>query len=173
MNAMTDDLHEPNAMQDAWSELGRRQLDCALATACAFFKGMEAVRKMQLQAAHATRARHETAQRRLHDAKDVPELAAVQRDLLRFDAEGSARYWQELLEAAFKTQAEMLGCVHSLLNGEAEPAPPNPFQFAMPNGSPLATWLANGWGAGEQPAANQDPPPRSWTRRSPRSTAHA
>jgi hypothetical protein len=105
----------PPADLDAWTQAGKQQLAWSIDLATAMFKGAEAMRRAQLNAAHLARVRHENAAERLLDARDLAGLMALQAELLRFDMAGATRYWQELFDLSWRTGTEMLTCASRAL----------------------------------------------------------
>ena len=101
------------------ANLGRLQFALAADSASAMFRGAEAIRKVQQQAAHQAAAHHESAAQRLRNPRERGELLAIESDLLRFDMQEAAHYWQQISMAAWKTQLEMMGCASHLLAGGA------------------------------------------------------
>ena len=104
----------PNPM-DFFAELSRQQLALSMQGACAMFRGSQAIRHIQEQAAHQALEQHEKAVQKLRDSSDSADLMAVQSDLMRFDMAGAVQYWQQLGQAALKTQAEMMDCATRML----------------------------------------------------------
>lgn len=88
-----------SASPDPWADMARRQMEWPLLALIAVVRGAEAVRTVQLNYAHLTRQHHEEALARVAAAKDLPQMWAAQAELLRFDAAGATRYWQELFDA--------------------------------------------------------------------------
>lgn len=106
---------------DAWTQAGKQQLAWSIDLAAALFKGAEAMRRAQLNAAHLARERHENVAERLPDAPDLAGVMALQAELLRFDMAGAARYWQELFDLGLRTGVEMLGCAgRAMESGKGE-----------------------------------------------------
>lgn len=106
----------------AWGLPGANgQGQIAAATECAteMFRGFEAMRKVQEQAAHAAAQRYANVTQRLKGRCGPEDILAVQTELLQFDVEGSTRYWQELSAAAMEMQTRMLGCLNHLATSEA------------------------------------------------------
>jgi hypothetical protein len=111
----------PPADLDAWTQAGKQQLAWSIDLATAMFKGAEAMRRAQLNAAHLARVRHENVAERLLDARDLAGVMALQAELLRFDMAGATRYWQELFDMSWRTGTEMLTCASRALEaGEGE-----------------------------------------------------
>jgi hypothetical protein len=105
--------------QVAWngfSDLGRQQMAVTTEAACAMFRGFEAMRKVQEQAAHDAAQRHAFAVQKLQQPCGAAELLAIQSELLSFDVDGATRYWQQLGAAALEMQTEVLGCCTKLAN---------------------------------------------------------
>lgn len=114
----------PSAADAQWAptfmaDLGRQQMAMATEAACAMFRGFEAMRKVQEQAAHDAAQRHAVAARKLQRPCDAMELLAIQSELLSFDVDGASRYWQQLGAAALEMQTEMLGCCGRLVVPDA------------------------------------------------------
>lgn len=107
----TADLAPWNLLAD----FGRLQFALAADSASAMFRGAEAIRKVQQQAAHQAAVHHESAAQRLRDPHGPAELLAIESDLLRFDMQEAAHYWQQIATAMMKTQLEMMGCASHLL----------------------------------------------------------
>lgn len=91
------------------ADLGRQQLALATESACALFRGSEAMRKIQQQAAHQASLHHEAAAQKLREPCEPADLLAIQSDLLRQDLREATQYWQQLAASALKTQVEMMG----------------------------------------------------------------
>jgi hypothetical protein len=98
------------------SDLGRQQFALATESACAMFRGSEAMRKVQQEAAHHSSEHHEAAAQKLRGPCAPAELLAIQSDLLRFDMQEAAQYWQQMADAALKAQLEMMGCASQMFN---------------------------------------------------------
>lgn len=123
--------------QNFLADLGRQQLAAADA-ACAMFRGSEAMRAIQRQAAHEASLRHQAAAQKLHGSCAPADLLAIQSDLLRFDLQGATQYWQQITTAALQSQIEMMASASQLLthgqNGGWKSALEN-FQAAMASGN--------------------------------------
>jgi len=109
----------PEAVWSAASDLPRQQLSAATESACAMFRGFEAMRRIQEQAAHEALEHYARATALIRQADDPNQLLEIQAELLRFDLDGSARYWQQLGAAAVDMQREMLGCCAHLIDNDA------------------------------------------------------
>lgn len=111
----------PDTDLDAWTQAGKQQLAWSIDLATAMFRGAEAMRRAQLNAAHLARVRHENVAERLVEARDLAGVMALQAELLRFDMAGAARYWQELFDLSLRTGVEMLGqASRAIETGEGE-----------------------------------------------------
>jgi hypothetical protein len=104
------------------TDLPRRQLELMARCATAVFRGSEAMQKVQQQAAHRASLHHEEAAQKLHGPSDLGEVWAVQLDLLRFNMQEAAQYWQQLASTALKVQVEMVGSAGEALDTGAEPS---------------------------------------------------
>lgn len=104
-------FHSPAAALDAMAELSRRQMAAVVQGGCALFRGFERIRGIQERAAHEALAEYEEAAEKLARQGSMLELLAVQTELLRFDAQGAALYWQQLGAAALEMQSQIMGAV--------------------------------------------------------------
>ena len=104
------------APMNVFADLPRRQLEMMSRTAAALYRGSEAMRKIQQQAAHRASAQHDQAAERLRTSSEFGDLLAVQAELLRFGLQESAQYWQQLATTAMKVQAEMAGSAGQALD---------------------------------------------------------
>jgi len=109
----------PAAGANLLGDLGRQQMSVATDASCAMFRGFEAMRRIQEQAAHHASTRHQAAAKKLHGTCDPGDLMAIQAGLLRDDLESATQYWQQLAATALEMQTEMIGCASRLLDSEA------------------------------------------------------
>ena len=116
-DAATDVSNAANLL----SELPRRQMALLSQSACAFYRGSAAVRQIQQQAARRAAEHHQEAMEKLRDTRDFNELMAIQAELLRYNLQESAQYWQQLTSAVFKLQAEMISGAGPMEDPGAEP----------------------------------------------------
>jgi hypothetical protein len=100
-------------------DCARQQAVVVAESACAMFRGFEAMRKIQEEAAHQASLRHSEAAQKLRGSCQPADLMAVQSELLRFDIDAAGRYWQQLAAAAFEMQTEIVGCASHLIDSEA------------------------------------------------------
>jgi hypothetical protein len=101
-------------------DLGRQQLAVTTENTCAIFRGSEAIRKIQQDAAHQTSVHHAEAAQKLRSSSCQPaELLAIQSELLRSDMQGAGQYWQQLASATLQTQIDMMTSVSRLFDDEA------------------------------------------------------
>ncbi|MBC5763936.1 phasin family protein [Ramlibacter albus] len=101
---------------ETFAEFPRQQAAVACEAACAVFRGFEAIRKVQEQAAHQAQVRHAAAAEKLRRPVKPAELFALQADLARFDMEAALRYWQSLAAAAVEMQTDVAGCCTHLVD---------------------------------------------------------
>jgi hypothetical protein len=108
------------ADQNAWkmlADLGRQQLAVATENTSAIFRGSEAMRKIQQDAAHQASVHHAEAAQKLRAAAFQPaDLLAIQSELLRIDMQGAGQYWQQLASVALQTQIEMMSSVSRMFD---------------------------------------------------------
>lgn len=123
---MVTKRHAPQAAANAtaevpWTavhELPRQQMCLAADSACALFRGFEAMRRIQEKAAHQALGHYAGAAEKLKAADDMAQLMAIQAELLRFDLEAGTRYWQQLAAAALDMQGDLMGSLtHGMQNG--------------------------------------------------------
>lgn len=112
---MTATTSSPTAAAQAvpWAfvaDLGRQQLVAGMQGACALFRGFEAMRQVQQQAAHASARQYGAALQKLQDPCTPEQMLEIQVDLVRFDVEAATRYWQALAGAAMEMQAQIANC---------------------------------------------------------------
>lgn len=99
-----------------FNDLGRQQLALLTKTTALMLHGSEAIRKIQQHVAHHASARHEAVAQKLNEPCEPADLLALQAELLRFDVQGAAEYWQQLAGAALKAQVEMMGCASHMFD---------------------------------------------------------
>jgi hypothetical protein len=104
------------------ADLPRKQLELMTRSATAVYRGSEAMRKIQQQAAHRASAHHEEAAEKLRGHCDLSEVFAIQADLLRFNLQEAASYWRQLASTALKVQVEMVGSAGEVLDTGSEPS---------------------------------------------------
>lgn len=119
--ATSDATGMPASALNLFTEIPRRQMALMSQSASALYRGSEAVRKIQQQAAQRASERQEAAAERLREPCDLNEVMAIQTELLRFNLEAAADYWQQLTKTLFKVQAEMVGTVGQVLEPGDEP----------------------------------------------------
>lgn len=101
-------------------DFGSQQLILATEIACAVFRGSEAMRKIQQQAAHDASMQQETVAQKLRNQSGPSDLLAIQADLMRFSLEGVTQYWQQLAAALVKMHGEMADCTSQVLQTAPE-----------------------------------------------------
>jgi Phasin protein len=104
------------------ADLPRQQMALITQSASALMRASESVRKVQQQAAHRASAQHQQVAERLRGPCDFNELMAIQSELLRFNMQEAAQYWQQIATAAFRAQADLVGTAGQALEaGAGEP----------------------------------------------------
>lgn len=105
-----------------WADLPRRQLALMTQSATALFRGSQELRRIQQEAALRATQHHEEAAERLREPCDFSDLMAVQAELVSFDLQEAANYWNQLANAAFKLQADMVRSAGAaVMEGASEP----------------------------------------------------
>jgi hypothetical protein len=108
----------PETAWNAASDLPRQQMTLAAESACAMFRGFEAMRRIQERAAHEALEHYSRAVEQIRHTDEPNLLMEIQAELLRFDLEGATQYWQQLGAAAVDMQRELIGCcAHMVDNG--------------------------------------------------------
>lgn len=139
----------PGADLAGWNDLPRQQLAACTQACCAVFRGFEAVRRVQQKTAHQALAHHQAIAEKLKEPCHPMDLVAMQADMVRFDLQGAAMYWQQVASAVFEMQRDLVGSATSAAQAEADqvaagrsgqvPMPGmNPFFFNV-NGGQRAT----------------------------------
>lgn len=100
------------------ADIGREQVAMAMDASCAMFRGFEAMRAIQQQAAQQAAARHADAARKLRESATGAEWLAVPVELWQADLQSAGRYWQDLAGTVLETQTEMLECAWHLFDAE-------------------------------------------------------
>jgi len=93
---------------EGWVGLTRDQLELTLQSAMAWLRAVESVRKVQWDMTHLAIKRYEDMAHRLHEAKELTEVMAIQIELMRFDSAAVIRLGQELYDAAVQNATEAL-----------------------------------------------------------------
>jgi hypothetical protein len=100
------------------ADFGRQQAVVANEAACALFRGLEAIFKIQQQAAHAALERHAAAVHDLASGSDLGRVMATQAKLFNSDLAASMRYWEDLATASMEMHTELAGCAAHLVDSE-------------------------------------------------------
>lgn len=104
---------------DFLADFGREQLAVMMDASSAMFRGFEAMRDIQQEAAQQASARHETAAKQLRKAAAPAELMTIPFGLLQDDLQSATRYWQDIAAAALETQTEIMGYTGHLIDTDA------------------------------------------------------
>jgi hypothetical protein len=121
--SMTATTSSPPAAQAVpwalFADLGRQQLVTGMQGACALFRGFEAMRQVQQQAAHASARQYGAAVQKLQGPCTPQQLLEIQTELVRLDMEAATRYWQDLAGTAMEMQTQIANCaVQSIDSGQ-------------------------------------------------------
>jgi hypothetical protein len=111
----------PFAPLGLFADLPRQQMALAAQSASAMLRASESVRKVQQQTAHRASVQHQEMAERLRAPCDLNELMAIQGELLRFNLQEAAQYWQQIAMAALKAQADLVGSAGQALAPEGGP----------------------------------------------------
>ena len=113
---------EQNALTVLASDLPRQQLAIGTRSACALFRGFESMRKIQQRTAHHALSQYQAAAERLRQPCNPVDVLMLQAELLRFDMDEAARYWQQLGQAALEMQQMVLDSMAAAMREESEEA---------------------------------------------------
>lgn len=97
--------------QDVALTFSQDQLQALIALTDVVFKGVEEMRRCQMQAAHEARLQHEKKQADVALARTPADLFNLQAELMRFDMEASGKYWQQLAAICAATQADAVSLI--------------------------------------------------------------
>lgn len=92
-----------------WNDLPRQQMAAAAQAYCAIFRGFEAIRRTQQKAAHQALAHHQVLLEKLQEPCRPMDLVAIQAEMVRFDVQGAAIYWQQLAGELVAMQRDLMG----------------------------------------------------------------
>ncbi|MFO1217262.1 MAG: phasin family protein [Burkholderiaceae bacterium] len=96
------------ATPEGWVGLTRDQLEFTLQSAMGWLRAVESVRKVQWDMTHLAVKRYEDMAQRLHEARDIADVMAIQVELMRFDSAAAIRFGQELYDTAVRNATEVL-----------------------------------------------------------------
>ncbi len=96
----------------------RQQVAVANESVRTVYRGFEAMRRIQEQAARALAERHAAAAAKLRQQDGPAAIAALQGELLREDLADATRYWQDLAGAMLEMNTELLGCATQMVDAE-------------------------------------------------------
>lgn len=99
-------------------EITRQQMAVAAEGACTVFRGFEAMRGIQEQAAREASEHHASIAGKLRRPCSAAEMMALQTEMLRQDFDGATRYWMQLAGAAMEMGNELLACSARLVDTE-------------------------------------------------------
>ncbi|MES2190976.1 MAG: phasin family protein [Pseudomonadota bacterium] len=91
-------------------DIGRQQMSLAAHTAAILFHGTEMIRQIQQEAAREATERHEAMAENIAQDSTPAQMMALQSELLNFDLQSGAKYWQSIASALIKTQVELMAC---------------------------------------------------------------
>ena len=106
-----------------WNDVPRQQMAAAAQANCALFRGFETIRGIQQKTAHQALVHRRAIAEKLREPCHPMDLVAMQAELVRFDLQGAAMYWQQLATAVLEMQREMLGNASAGTEAGSEPAP--------------------------------------------------
>jgi len=100
---------------DAWSNsVGKEYLAWQIGACTAMLRGAQALRTTQLEAAQRAEAAHQRAGQALLSVTSLGDLASIQLELARADADGATQYWAEVNSLVTRN---LLEAMSELANG--------------------------------------------------------
>ncbi len=105
--------------QTALNEALKHQMACATRASAILFHGSEMIRQVQQQTAHDASAQHEMVANHLSQDCTPSQVSALQSQLINFDIQSAANYWQAISSALMKTQAELMACVSQTMGAHS------------------------------------------------------
>jgi phasin family protein len=99
--------------QDAMLRNWKQQLDATFRVIEALTEGAERMHETQLEAAAGTHADAVATQQAALRAKDAAELAQVQLQWARANAEKAMAYWRAMYENAVQTGTQLAACLQA------------------------------------------------------------
>jgi hypothetical protein len=120
-NARKVPAAEPAMSRQPWDWAGdfsRQQMAAASEGASVLFRGFEAMRRIQEEAAHEAAERHAAAAEKMRKPSSPSDLALVQAETVRDDLASAARCWRDLADAALEMNSELLNCATQLMNAD-------------------------------------------------------
>ena len=115
-----------------WNDFPRQQMVAAAQASCAIFRGFEAIRRMQQKAAHQALTHHQVLVEKLQEPCRPMDLVATQAEMVRFDVQGAALYWQQMASALMAMQRELVGAAAPNANSDAGGQQRNPARGSNP-----------------------------------------
>lgn len=103
----------------ALTELSRQQLGVVSEGSSAIYRGSEALRKIQQEAAHEASVRHAQAAKKLLSPCEPADVLALQTELMRSNMQSATHYWEQFMVVALQTQRDMMLSVGHLFEGES------------------------------------------------------
>jgi hypothetical protein len=91
------------SLQEGWVGMTRDQLEVLMQSTSAWLRGIEAVRKVQLDMTHLAAEQHQELAQRLRAVRDLPDLIALEVEMMRFDSAAAMRSTQELYDATLRS----------------------------------------------------------------------
>jgi len=101
-------------------DLPRQQLAAGAQGACAVLRGFEAIREIQMKAAHQALTKHEAFAGKLLTPREPADLMALQAEMVRQDLRDATVYWQELSAAALDMQRQVFGSLVGAAQSEGQ-----------------------------------------------------
>jgi len=106
----------------ALADWPRRQLALMTFSTTALLRGSQELRRIQQESAERATQHHEEVAERLREPCDYSDLIALQAELARFNLQEAAHYWNQLANAAFKWQADIVSSAgEAMIEGASEP----------------------------------------------------
>ena len=101
------------------ADFAREQAAMAMDASCAMFRGFEAMRGIQQEAAKQAFARHQAAARELRANSAPADVMGITFGVLQADLISANGYWQSLAAAALETQSRMMSSTWQQFDAQA------------------------------------------------------
>lgn len=111
-----------------WSQLAdlhRQQLAWLAECASALFRGVEAMRKTQQEAARLASDHHATAAQKLRAAEQPDHWLELISAPVCVDMEGCGKYWSQMASTSVQTHSEIIQSIYQVFDSEKSPTVPS------------------------------------------------
>ncbi len=104
-----------------FADLQRQQLAWLTECASALFRGLEAMRKTQQEAAHLASGHHSATSQKLRSPEQRENWLELVSAPLFVDTESCEKYWSQMAAASVQAQAEIVQSIYQVFDSEKSP----------------------------------------------------